>query len=130
MKPYKEETRQFILDTLLPYKLDPSTCGYDNVEKYCVYLTQDGRRCAVGKHLKEGEWLYSKKEVEMLNSEYGLRNILNEEANSHDLSLGIWSTMQSYHDSIASQRTHTINDTVKKLQAYTGFRFPELMFEQ
>jgi len=45
--------RQFVLDTLLPYKEDPSTRGI-GVNGSCVYLNKkNGNKCAFGMHLKD-----------------------------------------------------------------------------
>lgn len=41
-------TREFILNTLLPYKEDPSTCAYDKETKKCYYLTEDGKELVNG----------------------------------------------------------------------------------
>lgn len=51
-------TRDFIINSLLPYKDDPSKCGLDGTRMLypCMYLTHEGKKCAVGQYLKPGEW--------------------------------------------------------------------------
>lgn len=38
-------TKEFILNTLLPYKEDPTTCATNEKGGY-EYLTKDGKKCA------------------------------------------------------------------------------------
>jgi hypothetical protein len=123
-------TREFILNTLLPYKQDPTTCAIDGTN--CLYLTKDGKKCAVGKHLIDGEHQNIKSWVYVLNDKYDLNNILTKEAKKQEIPLKVWGIMQSYHDKIATEQSfhnfHIINDVVNKLEEETGFKFPELKF--
>lgn len=125
-----EIRRQFILDTLLPYKQDRSTCAYDGV--YCFYHTDDGRNCAVGKHLVNPEYyghvtgdvydLVRGKDIEKLftNEAY---NIMGEE-------LEKWAAIQLYHDGLAAELSAlTMNSRVDDLECVTGLSFPELRME-
>jgi len=122
-------TREFILNTLLPYKEDPSTCGYDIHEKLCLYLTNDKKRCAVGKHLIEGEHLKYCGNVNELFDFYEKEDILTQEALDQDLPDFVWTAMQDYHDSIAMKRDKVLlNAYVKKIESSTRFEFPELYF--
>jgi hypothetical protein len=118
-------TREFILNTLLGYKQDSSTCAVDKYGK-CSYLTEDGKKCAIGKHLIDGEHQKLIGYVYQLNEKYGLNNILTEEAKKQEIPVIVWEIMQSYHDNIV--RNYSINDVVNKLEAETGFKFPELKF--
>ena len=57
MEPSKKKLKKFILDTLLPYKKDPSKCAILNDK--CVYIMRDGKttkKCALGKWMKKGPW--------------------------------------------------------------------------
>lgn len=117
---YTEKTRQFILDTLLPYKQNPKLCAAEGGQ--CLYLTKDGRKCAVGKHMKEGEWQEYLQGFNTLVLRYDKESILTEEALSHNLTDDIWLAMQEYHDSLL------MNDKVysRRLEELTGLKFPEL----
>lgn len=118
--------KQFILDTLLPYKLDRSTCA-TNINLNCVYLDSNtGNKCAIGKHMKKGVWQQHKGSVLELVSHYKLSNILTEEANSQNLSLDIWGTIQSYHDSLARKLDSLVNPIVKLLETDLNIDLSEL----
>lgn len=116
------DKKKFILDTLLPYKNDPSTCGYEN--NSCKYLTSDGKKCAVGQHMVEGEHQLCYGGIFTLNQMYGLANILTEKANAIGLSVEEWMAIQNYHDGIATN--NPIYDIVHILEDLTGLKFPEL----
>tara|TARA_R110000796_G_scaffold207342_1_gene323647 strand:+ start:457 stop:822 length:366 start_codon:yes stop_codon:yes gene_type:complete len=88
---------QFIIDTLLPYKEDPETRAV-NENEYCMYLTDDNRKCAVGQHLKKGEWQRFIGDVSMVDEEYDIFEILTDEAKEQNLSVEDWGNIQNYHD--------------------------------
>jgi hypothetical protein len=88
---------QFIIDTLLPYKEDPETRAV-NDGGLCEYLTSDGKKCAIGKHLKEGNWQSYVGSVKALNEEFTLSEILTDEAKEQNLSIRDWGNLQNYHD--------------------------------
>ncbi|NJL78552.1 MAG: hypothetical protein HC917_06335 [Richelia sp. SM2_1_7] len=118
--------RQFILDTLLPYKLNPETCARDKTG--CSYKMDDGRRCAVGKWLKD-EYTSYHGSISKLLEDYKttLNEVLVKEAVIQDIPLEVWKKMQLYHDKI-ELRTSCINLVVSNLENLTGFKFPELYF--
>lgn len=120
-------TREFILDTLLPYKQDPSTCAIDGLS--CLYLTPDGRKCAVGKHLKEGEWQNKGGHAIDLFNTWGEEAVLTEEALAQNIPLEIWILIQRCHDALAHKDLVSYNDDVCMLEEATGFKFPELLIE-
>lgn len=88
---------QFIIDTLLPYKEDPETRAVSRYD-LCTYLTDDGKKCAIGKHLKEGNWQSYVGSVKALNEEFTLSEILTDEAKEQNFDLKDWFDMQNYHD--------------------------------
>lgn len=115
-------TREFILNTLLPYKEDVSKCAYEN--SFCKYLTNDGRKCAVGKHLIDGDHQRLEGSVGQLVNKYGWYPFT-KEAQDQKINLTVWSIMQRYHDSL-SQTHRGSNTIVDDLEKSTGFEFPEL----
>lgn len=126
----KTEIRRFILDTLLEYKQDRSNCAIDSLGT-CMYLTEDNKKCAVGKHMIEGEHQYFNGGFSNLIKEYDKRDVLTPKAISMNLNNTVWSKMQSYHDYIASNSSKsTINTTVKILETYLDIELPELLFEE
>jgi len=120
----KKTKRQFILDTLLPFKEDTSTCGFEN--KSCVYLTNDGNKCAVGKHMKEGKWQHCQIGFTELLKGYKKEDVLTDEALEQNLTTKEWSYIQGYHDSIALN--HRENSYINLLELRTGLKFPELKY--
>jgi hypothetical protein len=117
-----QNKRQFILDTLLPYKQDRNLCGYEGED--CMYLTLDGRMCAVGKHMREGEWQYSSDTIKHLVNTYTMSTILTENAVQVGLTLDEWELLQNYHDNLA--RGHGVHWAVSNLEKVTNLKFPEL----
>lgn len=125
-------TREFILNTLLPYKEDSSTCAINQFGN-CMYLDDKGRKCAVGKHMKTGPWqLIENKNIRDLHeNDYKLEDMLTNEALDQNIPINIWSGMQNYHDHIANASwVFTKNSTVCHLEEETGFKFPELYFNE
>ncbi len=120
-------TREFILNTLLPYKENPATCAFG--DNGCCYLTSDGRRCAVGKHMIEGEHQKIGTAISDTISFPDINAVLNADAVAQEIPVETWRQIQWYHDSIAlSDTTESINRCVNKLEKMTGFQFPELKF--
>ncbi len=119
----KNDKRKFILDTLLPYKEDPTTCAKE--DEMCVYLTDDGKKCAVGKHMKDGPWQKLENVFEDVLENYDIGDVLTDEALEQGLSIEGWSAMQAYHDGIATGARY-INKRAESLEIITGIRFPEL----
>lgn len=116
--------REFILDTLLPYREDPEkNCATDGVA--CVYLDDEGRKCAVGKHLKDGRWQYFEGGYENLISMFPKKEVFTEEALEQDLSDREWELMQLYHDNLLCDRAKTM-EALAELEESTGEKFPEL----
>jgi len=123
-------TREFILNTLLPYKEDPSTCGFNPKTQGCFYKTEDGKKCAVGKHMLEGEWQKCADGAETLFNDYDKNQFLTKEALEQDLTVEQWDSIQQYHDAVAQKDSkESINRRVSWLQKETGFEFPELLFD-
>ena len=126
----KEQQRQFILNTLIGYKEDITTCGYDLENENCLYLTKEGNKCAVGKHLKDGEWQKSSVDAGGLFSKYYKEDILTEEAFNIGLSNSTWEKIQNYHDAIATTSSkESINLNLGYLEKQTDLLFPELRFK-
>ncbi len=50
-----KDKKQFALDQIKEYWLDPSKCGYDDQHDECEYLTSDGKMCVLGKNLLHPE---------------------------------------------------------------------------
>ena len=119
-----KDKRQFIMDTLLPYKEDPSKCAI--VGGKCKYLTEDGKKCAIGKHMKEGVWQYYTTPIFSFVDK--LEDILTEEALAQNISLLEWVFIQKYHDFMTSNPIENMNKIVSILEDKTDLKFPELYF--
>ena len=119
--------KQFILDTLLPYKEDPSTCAIDGGE--CEYLTEDGRMCAVGKHMEKGQWQTEFNSFTDIADIFGLDKVLKKSALKQEFTIKQWTYMQQYHDKVAiSGGKFLINDRVEKLEESFNIDLTELKF--
>lgn len=96
--------KEFIIETLLPYKQDLSNCAYDVLTAKCSYLSTDNKKCAIGKWMKEGEWQYFEGDVKELFIEYEMEEIMEQEFLQQDMSLELMILMQRYHDNLAMGR--------------------------
>ena len=120
----KEIQKKFILDTLLPYLEDPSTCGFDTDEG-CLYLTKCGKMCAVGQHMKKGEWQTSKDCFNGLMLEWDSgEEFLTEEALSMEFSDIVWTSIQDIHDAIAQGNRY--HYSLKRLEEVLEMELNEL----
>lgn len=93
----KNSLQQFIVDTLKPYFLDTDLCGI-NDSGDCEYLTEDGKKCALGKHLKKGEWQAHLGTATELFAEYDMNKILKKSALKFKLTVENWRGVQLVHD--------------------------------
>lgn len=114
----------------MPYFKDQSICGWENDTATCEYLTSDGRKCAVGRWLKEPE--------KFRECDKGVRGLLME--NTEDilkpevqgvLNQYSWVRIQGIHDEIA--KTPLLVDweeiviRIERLQREAGTPLPELL---
>jgi hypothetical protein len=125
--------KQFILDTLLPYKENPKSCAIG--DDGCMYLMEDGRKCAVGKHMLKGEWQSSMGNVECVFRNFGEKKVLKKYAIMQKLTNKQWCSMQAYHDMLARhidlnyQQVIVINSHVRILERSLGIELDELYIE-
>lgn len=126
--PSKQEIREFILETLLPYKQNPSICAV--IDDNCLYKTEDGRKCAIGKWMKEGEWQNYQYDIEDLlkDMNINLQDILVDKATKMNLSLANWQRIQQYHDIISCNQHGTSNTIVSSLEENLDIKLPELKY--
>tara|TARA_B110000211_G_C13612600_1_gene349615 strand:+ start:174 stop:545 length:372 start_codon:yes stop_codon:yes gene_type:complete len=119
--------KQFILDTLLPYKEDPETCAIVGVQ--CEYLTKDGRKCAVGKHMKKGRWQTQITDIIGINKHFDLDKVLKKSALKQGFTIEQWLLIQRYHDKCASYSDKLVmNFIVKRLEESLDIDLTELKF--
>jgi hypothetical protein len=125
--------RQFILETLLPYKNDPTTCARE--ANVCKFLTEDGRKCAVGKHMKKGPWQNKTMGVYEMDISLGLEKVLNESALNQNFTIEQWIIIQDYHDTCSGQRYRyqkiiqkQLNEIVLELEESLDIELTELKF--
>ena len=124
-----ESQKQFILETLLPYKQDPTTCAIDGGEGVCKYLTEDGRKCAVGKHMKKGKWQTKVMDVRDIDREFGLKKVLKKSALKQGFTIEQWNLIQRYHDKCASySHIEVMNFRVEQLEESFNIDLTELKF--
>jgi hypothetical protein len=120
-------TKQFILDTLLPYKNDQTLLSLSLSGTGCSYLNNEGKKCAIGKYMKEGPWqTFSGWAVELfrINDE---KNIMSQEWLDQQIPIKVALNMQQYHDLIAlNDSKKSIDNVISNLEQLTGFKFPEL----
>ena len=119
--------KQFILDTLLPYKEDPTTCAIDGDK--CEYLTKDGRKCAVGKHMKKGKWQTRFMDVRSIDEVFGLDKVLKKSALKQGFTIEKGTLIQRYHDKCAGYaHIGVMNFIVEQLEESLNIDLTELKF--
>lgn len=125
-------TKEFIIKSLLPYKENPSLCGYNDGD--CVYLTEDKKTCAIGQYMKTGHWQHKIASASTLFKSYGEKKIMKKEWLNQSIPHEVADKMQQYHDQIAysskynEDRKNIINQHVDSLEKMTGFILDELKF--
>lgn len=112
MTENKEELKKFVLDTLLPYFEDPSTCAFRNGN--CVYVDTQGNKCALGKHLKPGPWMTNSGDAVSLFISYEMSDILTEKAYSIVDDMDVWTLIQDVHDELASMTKENSSYVTRK----------------
>jgi len=130
--------REFVLNTLLPYKEDPETCStgtkmIDGLEvDICLYLAKNGNKCAVGKHMVEGPWQSNGGGIRALIEDYTFEQMLTPEAFAMGFNTKTWAAIQTYHDklSIHSKKPQCMNLHVRRLEKELDVQLPELMFDE
>jgi hypothetical protein len=121
--------KQFILDTLIPYFEDKSTVAFDKERGLCSYLTIEGKKYAVGKHMKEGSWQDFEGDFVNLTDEmpeYSLKEILTKRAFNTGLSIDEWMAVQNVHDSISDGREAFLARYIDRLELMLRESFDEL----
>ena len=137
----KTEIKKFVLDTLLPYKNDPSTCGYDEGTKNCKYQAANGNMCAFGKHMTSAALTKYQDSGEAASTiiESDGYDILTSQARSMNFTELQWDVIQNYHDRIADSQSvmlskdrihngaiHGANRAVKGIEQEFDIDFPQL----
>lgn len=101
MKPTPKE---FALAQIAPYYKDPSTCGVDEENQQCCYLTEDGRKCVIGKNLLHPEYFFQNDNADLsivdILEEFGEKRVLIPEAIGI-LTIEQWESLQELHDAIS-----------------------------
>lgn len=115
-------TKEFIIKTLLPYKNDNSLCAYEFGD--CEYLTKEGKKCAIGKHMKKGMWQSFHGTVIDLFLNHKENTIMTKKWLKQNIPLNVAHSMQRYHDRTATRSN--INEIVLDLEIKTGFDLNEL----
>lgn len=107
------DAKQFALQQIAPYFIDPSTCGYENGK--CVYITNDGRMCVAGKNMVNPNF-GGTCPIEYLIREN--QNVLKEEVRGI-LSTIQWEALQDLHDAIAKHDLGFAKIKCEKLDLFT-----------
>lgn len=101
----RKTKKEIILETVEYYSVDPAgRRGYDEKLNTCLYLTQDGKMCAVGRCCIEPstEWegdvqtLAEDRGEEIEEGYLSIDNLLKEEYRGYDIEF--WQDLQALHD--------------------------------
>jgi hypothetical protein len=119
-------TKGFIIKSLLKYKLNKEECAIDS-SRCCVYLSDDGKMCALGQYMKKGDWQNHFDIITNVFKKFGEKKIMHKKWLNQKIPLPIAKLMQSYHDYIARGVDNTfINDVVEELEEKTKFKLKKL----
>jgi hypothetical protein len=124
----KRQIKNFVLKTLLPYKQDPSTCGYDKEEEACLYLTKEGKKCAFGKWMKKGPWQHCGADAYSILRENTQQKVLLKPALEMDFWPEVWQNIQYYHDCIAKGEKTDALKALDEIEHLLEIELPELRF--
>jgi len=119
------EKKEFILISLLPYFKDRSLCGMNPATDDCMYLTPEGKMCAIG------QWLIDPKAMNELDvfTIIGIdQRTLKPEARGI-LSFMEWTAMQSVHDTWANNYPDSGEElglSIRELEYQTNLELVEL----
>jgi hypothetical protein len=113
--------REIITETFEYYNADPSRRGLDSMEG-CVYISQDGTKCAVGRCMTPYALeaiLRAEGEVGFCNGDpvpTNLDNFLMPEYRGHPVRL--WELLQDFHDthSLWPRSWDSVADTIRRDQ--------------
>ena len=110
--------KEFALSQLAPYLADPSTCGYEEQNDLCLYLTDEGKMCVAGKNMLKPEVFENNSSIEDI-----LIYKLQEEVFKPEV-VGIltseeWGFMQLIHDQIATNKPVNMEKNIKRLNLFT-----------
>ena len=110
--------KEFALSQLAPYLADPSTCGYEEQNDLCLYLTDEGKMCVAGKNMLNPEVFENNKSIEDI-----LTHKFQEEVFKPEV-VGIldtfeWRFMQFIHDNIAINNFERVKKHISQLNLFT-----------
>lgn len=119
------DQRTFILNTLLPYKLDPEKAPTKDGGGSYFEKGRPDKFSACGQHMTK--MLYSGKDIVALIEKYGMDQLFTPAAIEVDLSVKVWMYMQMYHDAIA-ERSFS-NKEIEGIEKELGINLDELKFQ-
>jgi hypothetical protein len=120
----EQEKKEFALSQLAPYLANPSTCGYNEETRSCLYITNDGRMCVAGKNMLNTKSRTDESIIEILKEHnYEQSKVFKPEV-VDILTTQEWENMQYIHDYIATGNLENIKLRVKQLNLFT---FKELV---
>lgn len=124
-----KSNKEFILDTLLPYKEDNTKCAFE--DDNCLYLTKDGKKCAIGKWMKDGIWQYELgTNISTLLKKFTIEEMMVDEFVQQNLSIELMTEMQLYHDYLSEPVLKSgANDAVSNMEKIIGEDLSELIVE-
>lgn len=113
----KLSPKEFALQAIAPYYKDPSICGYE--DDRCVYLTNNGRKCVLGKYLKEPDKFRGRGSAISIFYAKTQEDILIPEAVGI-LSTDQWQSLQNIHDNVArNENLLNIRSRIDNLGLFT-----------
>lgn len=123
-------TKEFVLKSLLPYKLDTNKCAIN--DGTCMYLDDEtGNKCAIGQWMKEGEWQKEVVGIDTLLSEYNeykLKEVFEQEfIDNYNTDLMFY--MQRYHDQLAEGNYKKVNEITTQLEIMIKEELEELKYD-
>lgn len=114
----KVEKKEFALLQLAPYLADPSTCGYDEQNDSCLYLTDEGKMCVAGKNMLDPELFDNNISIENILTYKFQEDVFKPEV-VDILDTFEWNKLQNIHDNIATNNFKKVEAHINELNLFT-----------
>jgi len=136
MENNKTIIKQFILDTLLEYKLDKNKCAFIDNESLgygerCVYLDKTtGKTCAIGKWMNPGPWQSIEASVDDVIDQFNdQEQMFKKRLLDLNFSVKALTLLQQFHDNIGLDMVNKNRHVIRDLEDMFEINLDELKDE-
>lgn len=110
--------KEFALSQLAPYLANPSTCGYNEENSSCLYLTDEGKMCVAGKNMLNPKLFDNNVSIEDILTHNFQEEVFKPEV-VDILDTFEWQKLQNIHDNIAVNNFEKVETHINELNLFT-----------